>query len=329
MENLKGSAMKRMTANFLGALLAVSGGAVFAQAYPTKPVKIVVPFAPGGNLDVTARLIGESMAKQLGQPFVVENRPGAGGALGSEAVAKSPPDGYTLVAGTTATTIVSPLLIANAPYQLQSFAPVGMMAVTPLVLEVPAASPHADFKSYLAHVRANPGKVTIGHSGNGTTNHIAILQLQDALKVSWNVVPYKGSGPAIIDLMGGQIDSMVDQTSSSLPQIQGGKLRALAVGTKARIADLPNVPTLAEQGVKNFEAVTPSGLLAPAGTPPAIVNTLNAALNRALADPAIAKRLAELGSEVRPMGAGEFDRFLRDEEIKLKALVKSGVLRGD
>ena len=292
-------------------------------------MKIVVPFAPGGNLDVTARLVAESMAKQLGQPFVVENRAGAGGALGSEAVAKSPPDGYTLVAGTTATTIVSPLLIANSPYQLQSFAPIGMMAVTPLVLEVPAASPHADFKSYLAYAKANPGKLTIGHSGNGTTNHIAILLLQDALKVSFNIVPYKGSGPAIIDLMGGQIDSMVDQTSSSLPQIQAGKLRALAVGTKARIADLPNVPTFVEEGVKDFEAVTPSGLFAPAKTPPDVVGTLNAALNKALADPAIRKRLAELGSDVRPVSAGEFDRFLKEEETKLKALVKSGVLKGE
>src|SRR5207237_9417945 len=132
------------------------------------------------------------------------------------------------------------------PYELSGFNAVGMMAVTPLVLEVPAASPHKDFRSYLAFVRANPGKVTIGHSGNGTTNHIAILQLQDALKVDWVVVPYKGSAPAIIDLMGGQIDSMIDQTSSSLPQIQGGKLRALAVGTHARIPDLPNVPTTQE-----------------------------------------------------------------------------------
>ena len=224
---------------------------------------------------------------------------------------------------------MSPLLIANAPYQLQSFAPVGLMAVTPLVLEVPAASPHRDFKSYLAYVRANPGRVTIGHSGNGTTNHIAILQLQDALKVSFNIVPYKGSGPALIDLMGGQIDSMVDQTSSSLPQIQAGKLRALAVLTKARVADLSLVPTMGEEGLKDFEAVTPSGLLAPAKTPPEVVQALNAALNKALADPAVKKRLVELGSEVRPMSAAEFDRFLKDEETKLKALVKSGVLKGE
>ncbi len=309
--------------------LCLASAAALGDAWPAKPVKIVVPFAPGGNLDVTARLLAESMAKQLGQPFVVENRAGAGGALGSEVVAKATPDGYTLVAGTSATTIVSPLLIPNAPYGLASFAPVGMMAITPLLLEVPATSPHADFKAFLAYARSNPGRITIGHSGNGTTNHIAILQLREALKVDWVVVPYKGSGPALIDLVGGQIDSMVDQTSSSLPQIQGGKLRALAVGTRTRIADLPGVPTLQELGLKDFEAVTPSGLFAPASTPAEIVKTLNAALNKALADPGIAKRLAELGSEVRPMSAAEFGKFLREEEGKLKALVKAGVLKAD
>jgi len=195
------------------------------------------------------------------------------------------------------------------------------------VLEVPAASPHKDFRSFLAYLRANPGKVTIGHSGNGTTNHIAILQLQDALKVDWIVVPYKGSGPALIDLVGGQIDSMIDQTSSSLPQIQGGKLRALAVGTSSRIADLPNVPTLQEQGVPNFEAVTPSGLFAPAGTPPEVIRTLSAALNKALDDAAVRKRLAELGSVVRVTTPAEFDRFMKEEETKLKKLAATGVLK--
>jgi tripartite-type tricarboxylate transporter receptor subunit TctC len=309
-------------------LAACAAGAAFAQSFPSKPVKIVVPFAPGGNLDVTARLVGESMSKQLGQPFVVENRAGAGGAIGSEAVAKAPPDGYTLVAGTTATTIVSPLMVPNPPYGLESFTPVGMMAVTPLILEVPAASAYKDFKAYLAYSKANPGKVTIGHSGNGTTNHVAILLLQDALKVQWNIVPYKGSGPALIDLVGGQIDSMMDQTSSSLPQIQAGKLRAIAVGTKSRIPELPQVPTLQEEGVADFEAATPSALLAPAGTPADVVKVLNAALNKALADPAVHKRLVELGSDPRPMDPAQFAAYLRAEDGKLKALVKAGLLKG-
>jgi len=309
-------------------LAACTAGFAFAQSFPSKPVKIVVPFAPGGNLDVTARLVGESMSKQLGQPFVVENRAGAGGAIGSEAVAKAPPDGYTLVAGTTATTIVSPLMVPNPPYGLESFTPVGMMAVTPLILEVPAASAYKDFKAYLAYSKANPGKVTIGHSGNGTTNHVAILLLQDALKVQWNIVPYKGSGPALIDLVGGQIDSMMDQTSSSLPQIQAGKLRAIAVGTKSRIPELPQVPTLQEEGVADFEAATPSALLAPAGTPADVLKVLNAALNKALADPAVHKRLVELGSDPRPMDPAQFAAYLRAEDGKLKALVKAGLLKG-
>jgi tripartite-type tricarboxylate transporter receptor subunit TctC len=328
MENLKGQRM-RLPNSIAAALVSLASVAAMAQAYPHKPVKIVVPFAPGGNLDVTARLVAESMAKQLGQPFIIENRAGAGGALGQEAVAKSPPDGYTLVAGTTGTTIVSPLLIATPPYSLKDFAPVGVMAVTPLLVEVPVNSPYKDFRSYLAQVKANPGKVTIGHSGNGTTNHIAILQLQDALKVQFNIVPYKGSGPALIDLVGGQIESMMDQTSSSLPQIKGGKLRALAVGTRTRIADLPLVPTLQEEGVKDFEAATPSGLLAPAKTPPEIIRTLNAALNRALADPVIRQKLADLGSEVHPMSAEQFDRFMKDEERKLRALHAAGVLKAE
>lgn len=316
-------------ARSFGALALSLACAALAQSFPSKPVKIIVPFAPGGNLDVTARIVGESMSKQLGQPFIVDNRPGAGGAIGSDLAAKAAPDGYTLVAGTTATTIVSPMLVPNSPYELKSFAPVGLMAVTPLILEVPVASPHKDFKSFLEFVRANPGKVTIGHSGNGTTNHVAILLLQDALAVHFNIIPYKGSGPMLVDLVGGQIDSAVDQTSSSLPQIQGGKLRALATATRQRLSDLPAVPTLDESGLKGFEAVTPSGLLAPAGTPPETLRILNTALDRALSDPAIRKKLADLGSELRPMSVEEYTRFMQEEEKRLKALAKTGVLKGE
>jgi tripartite-type tricarboxylate transporter receptor subunit TctC len=303
--------------------------AAMAQAYPSKPVHLIVPFAPGGNLDVTARLFAEAMGRELGQTLVVENKPGAGGVLGQDLVAHAAPDGYTLVIATTGTTVVSPLLVGGkAPYQLSDFTCVGLMAVTPLVLEVPAASPYRDVASYIADVRANPGKVTIGHSGNGTTNHIAILLLSDAMKLQFNVVPYKGSGPMLVDLVGGQIQSGMDQTSSSLAQVQSGKLRAIAVATRKRLADLPNVPTLDESGAPGFEAVTPSGLLAPAGTPPAVVKVLNAAINHALADPALQKKLHALGSETQPMSPEEYTQFMQAEEARLKALNARGVLKG-
>ena len=316
----------RSFAALAATLVAMGAG---AQGYPTKPVRVVVGFAPGGNLDLTARVFAEAMGKELGQPFVVENKAGAGGVVGQEAVARAAPDGYTLVVATSGTTVMSPLLVGGKPpYQLADFACIGLMAVTPLILEVPASGKYRDVASFVADVRANPGQVTIGHSGNGTTNHIAILLLQDAMKLDFNVVPYKGSGPMLVDLVGGQIQSAIDQTSSSLAQVQAGKLRALAVATRKRIPDLPDVPTLDESGAPGFEAVTPSGLLAPAGTPPQIVKVLNAAVNHALADPAIQKKLRSLASEIQPMSPEEYTAYMQKEESRLKALNARGVFKG-
>jgi tripartite-type tricarboxylate transporter receptor subunit TctC len=311
------------------ACVACTATLAFAQGYPARPVKVIVPFAPGGNIDVTTRILAEALHKQLGQPFIVENRAGAGGTLGADIVAKAEPDGYTLLASATGAIIVNPLMMPSTPYRLENFAPVGMAAVTPLVVEVPAASPHKDFASFAAYVHGNPGKVSIGHSGNGTSNHLVILLMQQAMKADFTVVPYKGSGPAIVDLLAGQLDSIVDQLPSSLPNIRAGKFRPLAISSKTRSKDLPDVPTLAESGLKDFDVVTSSGFLAPAKTPAPVIEALNAALNRVLADPAVVKRLADLGSEAKPGSPQQFDEFLKAESARLQPLAKAGVLRGD
>ena len=323
-------ARARRAACAIGAfLLATAVLAAPAQGFPTKPLKVIVPFAPGGNIDVTTRLLADGLARELGQPVVVENRAGAGGTLGADVVAKSDPDGYTLLASATGAIVVNPLLQPATPYRLDSFAPIGMASVTPLVIEVNAASPLRDFASFVAYARANPGRISVGHSGNGTSNHLVILLVQDAVKADFIVVPYKGSAPAIVDLLAGQIDAIADQLPSSLAHIRAGRFRALAISSKARSPDLPEVPTLDESGVKGFDLVTSMGLLAPAKTPHAVIAMLNAALDRVLADPAVVKRLAELGSLARPGTPEQFEQFLREENARIQPLAKSGVLKGD
>jgi tripartite-type tricarboxylate transporter receptor subunit TctC len=319
----------RRASRGLALSFALLASASLAQPYPSKPVKVVVPFAPGGNLDITARIVADAMSRQSGQSFVVENRAGAGGLVGGEAVAKARPDGYTLLVSATGALTVSPLLVPTAPYRLGDFAPIGMMTVTPLLVEVPAGSAFGDFASFAGYVKSNPGKVSVGHSGNGTSNHMVILLLQQAMNAKFNIIAYKGSGPALNDLIGGQLDTCVDQIPSSLPHIKSGKIRPLAVSSKTRSQDLPEVPTLHELGLKDFEVVTTSGLFAPAVTPAEILATLNAALNKALADPAVRKRLSELGAEPKPIAAREFDQFLKAEDAKTQAMWKAGLLKGD
>jgi len=310
-------------------LAALPAGGAFAQgAYPDKPIRLVVPFAPGGNADLTGRLFAEALAKPLGQQVIVENRGGAGGAIGAEAVSKSQPDGYSLVLGSTGTFLVSPRMTGGKPpYTLTSFAPVALLSTSPMDIVVNANNPIKDWPSMLAWLRANPGKLTIGHPGNGSTNHLALLQMQKALDVRFNIIPYKSNGLALNDLLAGQIDAVIDQVPASIGHIRGGRLRAIVVTTPRRAGQLPDVPTLQEMGVKDFASTTPIVLMAPAGTPPEIVKKLNEAVANALADPAVKEKLNGLGAETEALTPQQLTVFLQKEDAAIEELQKSGLLK--
>lgn len=299
-----------------------------APAFPSKAITLVVPFAPGGNLDVVARTVAPALERALGQSVVVDNRAGAGGAIGAAAVARAQPDGHTLLVTTPNAVAVLPQM-TKTPYQLSAFQAVGLVATTPLVVVVKASSRFTDVKALLGEAAAKRGQVSVGHAGPGTTSHIAALQLESAANVDFNTVPYKGAAPALVDLIGGQIDMVVDQLTSSSTQLQSGALRALAVMSRERDPNLPQVPTLREAGLANFEATTATGLLAPANTPKAVIDALNTALRKALSEDAVKARLAQLGSPARPTSADEWQLMLQQEETRAIAQAKAGKLKAD
>ena len=324
------STRSTMGAAVLSLAAALPGIGHAQEGYPNKPITVIVPFAPGGNLDVTARIVLAQMSQLLGQPITVDNRAGAGGVIGHQAVARAIPDGYTLAATANGSFTITPRLRAGArPFEPGEFAPIGMIGVTPLVLEVKAPGKFKDFKEFVAYAKANPGKISMGSAGNGTTNHLAILQLEEAAGIKLNIVPYKGSNPALSDLLGGQIDAMIDQLPSSLNYLRGAKLVALAVTTPKRSSDLPDVPTFAESGISNFDVSTAAGLLAPAKTPSPIIDKLNKALNQALTNKDVEARLLGLGSQPTPMSPVQFRDFLMGEDAKAQALYLRGVLSAE
>ncbi len=301
-----------------------------AQAYPAKPIRLIVPFPPGGGTDIAARTIANKLSESVKWTFVVENKPGAGGNLGVEQALKSPADGYTLVIGQTSNLVINPALYAKLPYDpLRDLSPVALIVSAPVVLVVAANSRYASLDDLLAAAKTDARGITFASPGNGTVSHLAGELLQRAAGVKLTHVPYKGASQALTDTLGGQVQSLISSVPSALSQIKGGRLRAIAVTSAKRARELPEVPTIAESGYKGFEASTWYGLLAPAGTPAAIIARLNAEVNRVLKTPEVRERLTAEGGE--PLGGSpeQFASFLKTEHAKWGRVVKESGARAE
>nr|WP_020655335.1 tripartite tricarboxylate transporter substrate binding protein [Massilia niastensis] len=298
-------------------------------AFPDKPIRIVVPFAPGGGTDMIARVVAEGMSKELGKPIIVENKPGAGTIIGSDHVAKSPADGHTLVIATFAHA-VNPAMQPKMPYQTdKAFAPVILIGRSPNVLVVRADRPYKSVDDILAAARANPGKLTFGSQGNGTSAHLAGELFKLNGKVNMVHVPYRGAGPAITDMLGGQIDMMFATVSAVAPFLDNGKMRAIAVTTAERAPALQAVPTIAESGLPGYAAESWYGLYAPAGTPPAVIARLNAAARRAVQSDVFRKKVENEGLSVSAGSPDELDRYVRNETVRWTQLVRTAHIKAE
>ncbi|MCZ8293254.1 MAG: tripartite tricarboxylate transporter substrate binding protein [Hylemonella sp.] len=305
------------------------------DAWPNKPVKIVVPFAPGGTTDILARAMAPELTKAFGQPFVVDNRGGAGGNVGADIVAKSPADGYTLLMGTVGTHGINKALYAKLPYEPQKdFAPITLVAGVPNVMVMNADKARAlninNVADFIKYARANPGKLNMASSGNGTSIHLAGELFKSMTGIFMTHIPYRGSGPALLDMVGGNMDVMFDNLPSSMPHIKSGKLKAFAVTSGQRSTALPDTPTVEEAGqLKGFEASSWFGLLAPAGTPPDIVNRIQQEVAKSLNTPAIKEKLQAQGAIPGGMSPQEFARFIDAEHKKWAAVVKASGAKVD
>jgi tripartite-type tricarboxylate transporter receptor subunit TctC len=301
---------------------ALSGGNAMAQAWPSKPISLVVPFPPGGTTDVLARALGEKLTQSLGQTVIVENKPGAGATLGAEHVVKSKPDGYTLLVGAVHHTIASSVY-KKLPYDFQKdLAPITTIALVPNVLVVNASTPVKTVAELVKLAKTEPGKLTYGSNGNGTAQHLIGTQFQNMTGTEINHIPYKGSGPLASDLIGGQITMSFDTITPVLPHIKAGKLRPLAVTTAKRSSALPEVPTLEEAGLKGFNIGTWFGVLAPAATPKDIVARLNTEMVKVIQSPEFRKRMEEIGAEPIGNSADQMAQQIKGETEKFAKLVK-------
>lgn len=290
---------RRLFIGLMGAAVVALTGPAVAQNYPTKPITMVVPFSAGGPTDALARVIGQKMSEKLGQQIVVDNVAGAGGTIGVAKAARGTPDGHTLLFTHMGTLAVNIALYKSLPYDSQKdLVPVGIGGTNPMVLVTKKAFPAKDFKEFQAYVLANQKKVQYGMAGIGAASHLGGLMLNSMMKVEVLEIPYKGTGPALNDLVAGQFDYMVDQAVNVLAQIQAGNIKAIGVSTKKRLAQLPDVPTIEESGLPGYEVTIWNGLFAPKGTPAPIVAKLNAVLGEVLADEAVRKRLIDMAVDL-------------------------------
>jgi tripartite-type tricarboxylate transporter receptor subunit TctC len=319
--------MKTLTKMLVaGAALAFSSLAS-SQGYPNKVVRIVVPYPPGGTVDAVARVIAARLSENLGQQFIVDNRAGANGTIGSNAVAKSPPDGYTLLLQAS-TFVAAPLLMNNVPYDIQKdFTPITNLGAVPLVVTVNPAVPAKTFKEFVSAIKAEPKKYTFGTSAVGSASHLAQEAIKYDGKLDFMIVPYKGTAPALTDAVGGHISAMVDALPSTMSHVKSGKLRALAVTSAKRIPSMPEVPTVAESGLEGFEMVSWYGLWGPAKMPPELVAKLQQEVAKALKSEQVAKSLGEQGFIVSGSTPQEFKTYIKQESDKYSRLIRAANIK--
>jgi len=323
---------KRLFGTLTTLLCITAAAPVLAQSadFPTRPLRIIVPFAPGGATDVLARTFGQKLQEAWGQTVLVENRAGAGGNIGAEAGAKAAADGYTLTLAAAGFMAVNPSLYAKLPYDsVKDFAPVALLVKAPLLMVGNSTLAARNFKDLLDYGRANPGKLTIGNGGTGTAQHLGGEFFTSAAGINALHIPYKGSAPATNDLLAGVFQVQFDNMVTLIPHIKSGKLRPLAVSSAQRVAVLPEVPTMAEAGIPGFETGTWYGVVAPAGTPPAVVDKLNREIGRIMALPEIAEKLAGMGLLAAPMTPAGFGEFIKSEIANYARIIKAANIKLD
>jgi len=310
------------------AAFAVFSAGAFAQAYPNKPVRMIVGFPPGGGTDVVARVISAKLQEWYGQAVLVENRPGATGTIGADAVAKSAADGYTLIMGHVNSHGIAPNLFAKLPYDpIKDFAAVAYVGYVPNVLAVHPSVQAKNVKELIALAKAKPGAMNYASSGNGSTQHLAGEMFKQLTGTDIVHIPYKGSGDAIKDLLAGTVNMNFDTMPPVLPHIQGGRLRGLAISTPKRLAQLPDVPTFEEEGIRGFDVTNWYGVMAPAGTPREIVQKLNGDINKAMQAPDVRPRLEAVGTQLSEQSAAQFEAFMKTEVTKYGKLIKDANIK--